>query len=80
MSKTGARYLMDKKRYLLASNTDSIQQLIENQKNELTQILITQKAKLDKITREAKIKVEQTAILEKKIKAIEGMESKTKKK
>jgi len=80
MSKTGARYLMDKKRYLLASNTDSIQQLIENQKNELTQILITQKAELDKITREAKIKVEQTAILEKKIKAIEGMDSKTKKK
>ena len=71
---------MDKKRYLLASNTDSIQQLIENQKNELTQILITQKAELDKITREAKIKVEQTAILEKKIKAIEGMDSKTKKK
>ena len=71
---------MDKKRYLLASNTDSIQQLIENQKNELTQILITQKAELDKITREAKIKVDQTAILEKKIKAIEGMDSKTKKK
>ena len=71
---------MDKKRYLLASNTDSIQQLIENQKNELTQILITQKAELDKITREAKIKVEQTAILEKKIKAIEEMDSKTKKK
>ena len=71
---------MDKKRYLLASNTDSIQQLIENQKNELTKILITQKAELDKITREAKIKVEQTAILEKKIKAIEGMDSKTKKK
>ena len=71
---------MDKKRYLLASNTDSIQQLIDNQKDELTKILISQKAELDKITREAKIKVEQTAILEKKIKAIEGMDSKTKKK
>ena len=71
---------MDKKRYLLASNTDSIQQLIDNQKNELTKILIAQKAELDKITRESKIKVEQTAILEKKIKAIEGMDSKTQKK
>ena len=71
---------MDKKKYLLASNTDSIQQLIDSQKNELTKILIAQKAELDKITREAKIKVEQTAILEKKIKAIEGMDSKTKKK
>ena len=71
---------MDKKRYLLASNTDSIQQLIDNQKDELTKILISQKAELDKITRESKIKVEQTAILEKKIKAIEGMDSKTKKK
>ena len=80
MSNTGARYLMDKKRYLLASNTDNIQQLIDNQKNELTKILIAQKAELDKITRESKIKVEQTAILEKKIKAIEGMDSKTQKK
>ena len=75
-----SKYLThQKKRYLLASNTDSVQQLIENQINELTNILIEKKSEYDKITREAKIKVEQTELLERKIKAIQEIDIKIKK-
>ena len=75
-----SKYLTSqKKRYLLASNSDSVQQLIENQVNELTNILIAQKSEYDKLTRESKIKKEQTILLERKIKALEDIEEKTKK-
>ena len=75
-----SKYLThQKKRYLLASNTDSVQQLIENQINELTNILIEKKSEYDKITRESKIKVQQTELLEKKIKAIQEIDIKIKK-
>ena len=75
-----SKYLtQEKKRYLLASNTDSVQQLIENQINELTNILIEKKSEYDKITRESKIKVQQTELLEKKIKAIQEIDVKIKK-
>ena len=75
-----SKYLtQEKKRYLLASNTDSVQQLIENQINELTNILIEKKSEYDKLTRESKIKVQQTELLEKKIKAIQEIEVKIKK-
>ena len=75
-----SKYLThQKKRYLLASNTDSVQQLIENQINELTNILIEKKSEYDKITRESIIKVQQTELLEKKIKAIQEIDIKIKK-
>ena len=75
-----SKYLThQKKRYLLASNTDSVQQLIENQINELTNILIEKKSEYDKLTRESKIKVQQTELLEKKIKAIQEIDIKIKK-
>ena len=75
-----SKYLThQKKRYLLASNTDSVQQLIENQINELTNILIEKKSEYDKLTRESKIKVQQTELLEKKIKAIQEIDVKIKK-
>jgi len=75
-----SKYLtQEKKRYLLASNTDSVQQLIENQINELTNILIEKKSEYDKLTRESKIKVQQTELLEKKIKAIQEIDVKIKK-
>ena len=77
--KTKSRYLSSKKKYLLASNTDSIQQLIDNQKEELTKILISQKSEYDKLLRESKKKREETEVLEKKIKALEGIDNKTKK-
>ena len=48
-----SRYLTSKKKqYLLASNQESIQQLIENQTEQLTNILIQQKSEYDKLTRE----------------------------
>ena len=77
--KTKSRYLSSKKKYLLASNTDSIQQLMDNQKEELTKILISQKSEYDKLLRESKKKREETEVLEKKIKALEGIDNKTKK-
>jgi len=76
---TKARYLISKKKvYLLASNTDSVNQLIQGQINELTKKLIQYKSEYDKITRESKIKINQTEILEKKIKALENVDKKTK--
>jgi len=76
---TKARYLISKKKvYLLASNQDSVNQLIQGQINDLTKILIQYKSEYDKITRESKIKINQTEILEKKIKALENVDKKTK--
>ena len=76
---TKSRYLVSKKKaYLLASNTESVNQLIQGQINDLTKILIQYKSEYDKITRESKIKINQTEILEKKIKALENVDKKTK--
>jgi len=75
-----SRYLKnDKMIYLLASNTDSVNTLLESQVNDLTNILIGYKSEYDKLTRESNIKKEKTEELEKKIKALERMDEKTKK-
>ena len=75
-----SRYLKnDKMVYLLASNTDSVNTLLESQINDLTNILIGYKSEYDKLTRESNIKKEKTEELEKKIKALERMDEKTKK-
>ena len=75
-----SRYLKnDKMVYLLASNTDSVNTLLESQVNDLTNILIGYKSEYDKLTRESNIKKEKTEELEKKIKALERMDEKTKK-
>ena len=80
-NKGGSRYLKSKKKqYLLASNQESIQQLIENQTEQLTNILIQQKSEYDKLTRESNQKKEASELLDKKIKALQGMDEKTKKK
>ena len=79
--KPESRYLTQKKKqYLLASNQESIQQLIQSQMDQLTDILIQHKSEYDKLTRESNIKIEISELLEKKIKALQGMDSKTKKK
>ncbi len=76
-----SRYLTSKKKqYLLASNQESIQQLIENQTEQLTNILIQHKSEYDKLTRESNQKKEASELLDKKIKALQGMDEKTKKK
>ena len=47
------RYLTDKKKlYLLASNQESLQTLLDNQKDELTRVLITLKSEHDQLTLE----------------------------
>ena len=77
----GSRYLTSKKKqYLLASNMESIGLLIQSQVDQLTDLLIQQKSEYDKLTRESNIKKEQTELLDKKIKALQGMDEKTKKK
>ena len=79
--KPESRYLTQKKKqYLLASNQESIKQLIQSQMDQLTDILIQHKSEYDKLTRESNIKIEQSELLDKKIKALQGMDSKTKKK
>ena len=52
-----SRYMEDtRKHYLLASNTESLQSLMDNQKEELTNVLIELKSEYDLITRESSIK------------------------
>ena len=52
-----SRYMEDtRKHYLLASNTESLQSLMDNQKEELTKVLIELKSEYDLITRESSIK------------------------
>ena len=52
-----SRYMEDtRKQYLLASNTESLQTLIENQKEELTRVLIELKSEYDLLTRESATK------------------------
>ena len=59
---------------------ESIGLLIQSQVDQLTDLLIQQKSEYDKLTRESNIKKEQTELLDKKIKALQGMDEKTKKK
>ncbi len=52
-----SRYMEDsRKQYLLASNTESLQTLIEKQQDELTRVLIELKSEYDLLTRETSIK------------------------
>ena len=49
-----SRYMQDtRKQYLLASNNESLQNLIENQEEELTRVLIELKTEYDLLTRES---------------------------
>jgi hypothetical protein len=45
-----------RKHYLLASNTDSLESLLENQKEDLTKFLIQLKSEYDLIIRESMLK------------------------
>ena len=52
-----SRYMEDsRKKYLLASNTESLQTLMEKQQDELTRVLIELKSEYDLLTRESSIK------------------------
>ena len=54
-----SRYMQDtRKKYLLASNNESLQALIEKQEGELTNVLIELKSEYDLLTRESIIKKE----------------------
>ena len=66
-----SRYMMDtRKKYLLASNTDSLDTLLANQKEQLTKVLIDLKSAYDLIIRESEIKNELIEEYTKKINAI----------
>ena len=67
-----SRYMEDtRKKYLLASNNESLQTLIENQEEELTRVLIELKSEYDLLTRESKIKKELIEEYNKKINMIQ---------
>ena len=68
-----SRYMEDsRKKYLLASNNESLQALIENQEEELTRVLIELKTEYDLLTRESSIKKELIEEYNKKINMIEA--------
>ena len=68
-----SRYMQDtRKQYLLASNNESLQNLIENQEEELTRVLIELKTEYDLLTRESIIKKELIEEYNKKINMIEA--------
>ena len=70
-SNEDSRYMMDtRKKYLLASNTDSLDTLLANQKEQLTKVLIDLKSAYDLIIRESEIKNELIEEYTKKINAI----------
>ena len=60
-----------RKQYLLASNTESLQTLIENQKEELTRVLIELKSEYDLLTRESATKKQLIEEYNKKINMIQ---------
>ena len=60
-----------RKQYLLASNNESLQALIENQEEELTRVLIELKSEYDLLTRESIIKKELIEEYNKKINMIQ---------
>ena len=65
------RYMLDtRKKYLLASNTDSLDTLLAKQKEELTKVLIDLKSAYDLIIRESAIKKELIEEYTKKINVI----------
>ena len=67
-----SRYMEDtRKQYLLASNTESLQTLIENQKEELTRVLIELKSEYDLLTRESATKKQLIEEYNKKINMIQ---------
>ncbi len=67
-----SRYMEDtRKQYLLASNKESLQTLIENQEEELTRVLIELKSEYDLLTRESIIKKELIDEYNKKINMIQ---------
>ena len=67
-----SRYMEDtRKQYLLASNNESLQALIENQEEELTRVLIELKSEYDLLTRESSIKKELIDEYNKKINMIQ---------
>ena len=54
---SSSRYMLDtRKHYLLASNTESLQTLMQKQRSDLTNVLIELKSEYDLITRESSIK------------------------
>ena len=54
---SSSRYMLDtRKHYLLASNTESLQALLQKQRVDLTNVLIELKSEYDLITRESSIK------------------------
>ena len=67
-----SRYMEDtRKQYLLASNKESLQMLLDNQKEELTRVLIELKSEYDLLTRESHIKKELIDEYNKKINMIQ---------
>ena len=67
-----SRYMEDtRKQYLLASNTESLQTLIEKQKDELTRVLIELKSEYDLLTRETNTKKQLIEEYNKKINMIQ---------
>ena len=67
-----SRYMEDtRKQYLLASNKESLQALIEKQEEELTNVLIELKSEYDLLTRESSIKKELIEEYNNKINMIE---------
>ena len=67
-----SRYMEDtRKKYLLASNNESLQALIEKQEGELTNVLIELKSEYDLLTRESIIKKELIEEYNKKINMIQ---------
>jgi hypothetical protein len=67
-----SRYMEDsRKQYLLASNKESLQMLIDSQKEELTRVLIELKSEYDLLTRESYIKKQLIDEYNKKINMIQ---------
>ena len=67
-----SRYMEDsRKKYLLASNTESLITLIEKQKDELTRVLIELKSEYDLLTRETSTKKQLIDEYNKKINMIQ---------
>lgn len=75
------RYLSsNKKRYYLASNEDSVETLIKQQKEELTRVLIGLKSEYDKTKLEIRKKTAELEEFDKQIKLLEKVHQKTEKK
>ena len=67
-----SRYMEDsRKQYLLASNTESLQTLMERQQEELTRVLIELKSEYDLLTRETSIKKQLIEEYNKKVNMIQ---------